>query len=223
MFAVNTHRTFLSLSFPLSLSPLFLCSSLSLLSRSLSLSLHFSLPLSLSLFFSLSQQASVPGDLRDSVLPLRHLSVSLFVTVTSSGCTCCPQYLCSRLATNGPLFGIKTHLPTFLFLSFFLSFLSFFLSFLLSFFLHWSHPASLLLCSRLATYGILFGVKAHPFFGKTILHTSTTSDKSGGTPKHNKTRSDPSGKELYYHNCTTSPEAVRDEVSGDNWWRRWAG
>ena len=58
---------------------------------------------------------------------------------------------------------------------------------------------------RLVTYAILFGFKPHPFFEKTLLPVGA--DK--GTPKH-KTKE--AMREIYHHNCTTSPEAVRDEV-----------
>ena len=60
---------------------------------------------------------------------------------------------------------------------------------------------------RLATYAILFGFKAHPFFGKTMLPVSSGTDK--GTPKH---KGKDQTKDIFYHNCTTSPEAVRGEV-----------
>ena len=62
---------------------------------------------------------------------------------------------------------------------------------------------------RLVTYAILFGFKAHPFFGKTMLPVSSGSDN--GTPKHK--GKDSQGKDVYYHNCTSSPEAVREEVT----------
>ncbi len=58
------------------------------------------------------------------------------------------------------------------------------------------------------TYVILFGFKLHPFFGKTVVYISGGIDK--GTPKHR--ARDGIFKEVYFHNCTTAPEAVREEV-----------
>ncbi len=55
---------------------------------------------------------------------------------------------------------------------------------------------------------ILFGFKLHPFFGKTVVYISGGMDK--GTPKHR--GRDGTFKEVYFHNCTTAPEAVREEV-----------
>ena len=65
---------------------------------------------------------------------------------------------------------------------------------------------------RLATYAVLFGLKKEPFFGKSVLplNNNAVTEKLGGTPKHKV--KDNSVREIGSHLCTTSPEAVREEV-----------
>ena len=67
---------------------------------------------------------------------------------------------------------------------------------------------------RLVTYVILFGLNVKPLFGKNIMlgsppQSPLPGDK--GTPKH-KLRDSSLPRDIPFHNCSMSPEAVREEV-----------